>query len=533
MPRPFKVMLRRLTACVRQNGWPCKNSGRRWVALVALGVMAMTSLIRAAEFARPEELRIRDEWMRKNLSDPRGGSPFSFNYDGQASDNLLAGWPVKREARQLDPTRKQHTFVWSDPKTGLQVRCVAVEYADHPAIEWTVYLKNTGKQHTPILKDFEGLDSRFERSEGSEFTLHGIAGDWCTADSFRPYQIALGPKAVERRSPASSGKSCDGLKGWPYYNLQMPGGGVILAIGWPGQWRSLFERDAGSTVRMRAGQERTHLVLMPGEEIRTPLIAMLFWRGTDPVLAQNLWRRWYIAHNMPRVNGRTQQPIAQIQADGGEKAIDYVKSFLDAGIRPDICWRDAGAGNSTWYPSEGGPYKGKDAWLSTGTWDIDRTKYPNGFRPFSDWVHAHGMKFVLWFEPERVGDPTSWLGKNHPEWLLPGTSHGSLLNEGDPAALNWLIEHVDGMVKSQGIDWYREDMNGGGPLPAWRKQDAADRQGITETSTCKGTWRSGTNCAAGIPNYASTPAPPAGGATTWSRCAGRCLCCGATSSFRT
>jgi alpha-galactosidase len=36
------------------------------------------------------------------------------------------------------------------------------------------------------------------------------------------------------------------------------------------------------------------------------------------------------------------------------------------------------------------------------------------------------------------------------------------------------------MIKANGIDWYREDMNGGGPLPAWRNHDAADRQGITE-----------------------------------------------------
>jgi alpha-galactosidase len=96
------------------------------------------------------------------------------------------------------------------------------------------------------------------------------------------------------------------------------------------------------------------------------------------------------------------------------------------------------------------------------------------------------MKFLLWFEPERVGDPNSWLGKNHPEWLLPGTSHGSLLDEGNPVAWNWLVNHIDGMIKSQGIDWYREDMNGGGPLPAWRKNDGADRQGITENFYVQG-----------------------------------------------
>ena len=96
------------------------------------------------------------------------------------------------------------------------------------------------------------------------------------------------------------------------------------------------------------------------------------------------------------------------------------------------------------------------------------------------------MQFLLWFEPERVGDPNSWLGKNHPEWLMPGNSAGDVLNLGDPAALKWLIEHIDGMVKSQGLDWYREDLNGGNYGTAWRKHDAPDRQGITENLYVQG-----------------------------------------------
>ena len=433
-----------------------------------------------------DDLAKKDEWAAQNLLSEKNTPPFSFSYGGKSSAELLPAWPRKTVSNKLDANRTEHILTWTDVKSGLEVRCVVVDYSDYPAIEWTVYFKNTGAQDTPILKDIEGLDSRFERGAGSEFILRGIAGDWCAAESYQPYQIELGPNAVESRSPTPSGKSCDGRKGWPYYNLQIPGGGVILAVGWPGHWRSLFERDAGKNLRIRAGQEHTHLFLKPGEEIRTPLTALLFWRGTDAVAAQNIWRRWYAAHNMPRVNGRTQQPLAQIQVGGGEENIASVKSFLDAGIKPDICWRDAGAGGSTWYPSDGGPYKGNDAWLNTGTWDIDAAKYPRGFKPFSDWVHAQGMKFVLWFEPERVGDPKSWLGKNHPEWLLPGTSHGSLLNLGNPAALAWLIDHVDGMAKSQGIDWYREDMNGFGPLPAWRKNDVTDREGITENLYVQG-----------------------------------------------
>ncbi|MCL5096869.1 MAG: alpha-galactosidase [Candidatus Omnitrophica bacterium] len=438
------------------------------------------------DWAKAEDMPAMNQWATEHLLSERQELPFSFIYDGRPSARLLAGWPMTMRKDNLDPSRTQFTLVWHDPQTALEVKCVAVGYADYPAFEWTVFFKNTGTGPTPILKDIQGLDAHFEFGAKGEFVLNGIKGDWCAAESYEPYRLPLRTNTVNVFGPPSSGKSCDGPKGWPYYNLQMPGGGVILAVGWPAQWRSSFERDSANGLRIRAGQELTHLRLNPGDQVRTPLIALLFWQGTRIVPAQNLWRRWYIAHNMPRVHGQTQSPLTQIQVGGSEKDIAYVESFIEAGIKPDICWRDAGAGGTTWYPSDTGPYKGKDAWLNTGTWKIDPTKYPNGFRPFSDWIHAHGMKFVLWFEPERIGNPESELGRKPSAWQLPGTSHGALLNEGNPEALNWLINRVDGMIKSQGIDWYREDMNGAGPLPAWRRNDSADRQGITENLYVQG-----------------------------------------------
>jgi len=434
-----------------------------------------------------QELRTRDQWAKTHLLNRKPQLPFSFDYDGTSSGTLLTSWSKSSRQRSLDPVRTEHTLAWIDPKTGLEVRCVWVTYSDYPAIEWTVYLKNLGKSDTPILENIQGLDVRFHRGSAAEFVLNGIKGDWTVAESFQPYQVTLGPNAVKKFTPSNHlGKSTSGPEGWPYFNLQLGAGGLLMAVGWPGQWAAAFSRDATDGLRVLAGQELTHLSLKPGVEIRTPLIAMLFWEGKDLISAQNLWRRWYIAHNMPRTKGETQRAITQIQVGGGEPDIAQVKSVLEAGIHPDLCWRDAGAGGSTWYPSDMGPFKGADAWLNTGTWEMDPTKYPKGFRPFSDWVHGKGMQFLLWFEPERVGSMETWLGRNHPEWVLPCNAQGGILNEGDPAALRWLIEHVDSMIKTQGLDWYREDMNGDGPMPGWRKHDTANGQGITENLYVQG-----------------------------------------------
>lgn len=438
-----------------------------------------------------QEHSIAKQWALSQVFPDSAETPFSFVIGGEPASKAMRDWKRMDTARDLDAQRRERTRTWTDGRSGLQVRLVATEYAGHPVVEWTVWLKNTGTVDTASIEGIQGLDKTFDRDDTGEFVLHGVRGDSCLPESFRPYALKLGPDAVKRCSPPVagdkvSGKSSDGPDGWPYWNLQRPGGGIILAVGWPGQWEATFTREPERGLRVKAGQQLTHLVLKPGEEIRTPSITLLFWQGEDVVRAQNLWRSWYVAHVLPRIGGRPQPPTTQIQVDGSLANWPRVQAFIDAGIKPDICWRDAGGGN-TWYPSAGGPFtEPKKIWLNTGTWEVDTAKYPQGFKPFSDKVRANGMQFLLWFEPERVGDPNSWLGKNHPEWLMPGNSAGSVLNLGDPAALTWLIEHMDGMVKSQGLDWYREDLNGGNFGTAWRNHDTPDRQGITENLYVQG-----------------------------------------------
>ena len=255
---------------------------------------------------------------------------------------------------------------------------------------------------------------------------------------------------------------------------------MILAVGWPGQWAATFQRQADIGLHLFAGQEATHLYLKPGEEIRAPLIALLFWQGADSVRAQNIWRRWMFAHNLPRPGGKLPSPFYPFcdgawspglkTSEKGEK--EFIDALAREHVKIDDWWIDAG-----WYPC-------KKGWWQVGTWEPDPDRYPNGIRAVSDYVHARGMKLVLWFEPERVVKG-SWLAENHPAWLLTTEGDTQLLNLGNPEARTWATNHFDKLITEQGVDVYRQDFNMD-PLEYWRHNDTPDRQGITENLHVQG-----------------------------------------------
>ena len=373
-------------------------------------------------------------------------------------------------------TRTEHTLTYADPRSGLRVRCVAVLYRDFPTVEWTVFFRNAGPTDTPMLSDLRAIDVIWHRPPEGGFVLHHNVGSPCTPADYRPLQTVLGP-GEEKRFSAAGGRPTNSEL--PYFNIAWSGGGVIFVVGWPGQWAARFARDSAQSLLCQAGQELMHLKLHPGEEVRTPLVVLQFWKG-DRLRAENLWRRWMIAHNVPRPGG---QPFTTHFASTGGDLSDAARE-----IRLLDCWTrhrlplDYWIMDANWYPSGG-------SWTHTGTWEPDPVRFPHRLREVNDAAHARGTKTVVWFEPERV-QPGSWLWEKHPEWLLscpkeseqtPELGHcvNRLLDLGNPQARQWLLNHVDRMITQEKIDVYRQDFNIN-PLAYWRSNDPPDREGITE-----------------------------------------------------
>ncbi|MFA6241297.1 MAG: NPCBM/NEW2 domain-containing protein, partial [Candidatus Hydrogenedentales bacterium] len=402
-----------------------------------------------------------------------GVLPFNFAYNGKPFAEQAMTWMKKDVVHEADTDgeRTHFAITWVDPATKLEVQALAVSYKSYPVVEWSLNFKNAGSADTPIIENIQPLDVRMERGDRGEFTLHHARGSSCKQNDFEPLQTPLAANGTLRLA-SEGGRSTSGVM--PYFNIESTcNDGALVAVGWPGQWAADFKCDAANGLHLTAGQELTHFKLLPGEEVRSPLIAVQFWKG-DWIRSQNLWRQWMLAYGMTRPNGQPPQPQflasssrayeEMIKADSASQMM-FIDRFLEEGIKLDYWWMDAG-----WYVQQNG-------WPQVGTWEVDQKRFPGGLRPISDHAHAKGVKILVWFEPERVA-PGTWLTENHPEWIIGG-ANGGLLDFGNPDALDWVTNHVDKLITEQGIDLYRQDFNID-PLSLWRGRDAEDRQGISE-----------------------------------------------------
>ena len=458
-PRPLEVALHgapEFEIRVKDGG-----DGRGWdQALWAAAVV---------ELADGTTVRLQDlPWAPGPGANPYG---FSFRYNGTNSAGLLGQWSRQVREQKLEAQGQQREVTCRDTATGLEIRMESTVFSDFPAVEWVVQLKNTGTTNTPLLEDIQALDATLPAPAASACVLHWAKGAVASFDDFEPQQTLLKPGAKLRLEPGGGRSSSQVM---PFFNLEGGNGGVVAAIGWSGEWAAEFSCDARNQVSLRAGLERTHLVLYPGEAIRTPRLLLLFYQG-DRWQGQNLLRQFILAHHRPKLAG--QPLVAPITCGnwGGTSAevhLDNIKQIARERLPIDYYWIDA-----EWFGHGGWP-------VNVGNWEVKKDLYPAGFKPLSDALRQSGRELMLWFEPERVYRGTPWH-QAHREWLLDTGGDSLLLNLGNPEARKFLTDFISARIDEFGLGCYRQDFNID-PLPFWRAADAPDRQGMSEIRHIEG-----------------------------------------------
>lgn len=425
-------------------------------------------------------------WLDELAQQPlmRWEIPFSFVYGGKPSAEFLDKWKRRVQDQAVGDTnqQRQRILTLTDPETGLEVRAVATIYTDTPGVDWTLHFTNKGTKDTPLLEQVKAVDVTVRPGVSDQTPiLHRLRPD---SENWLPMDQPLANGQRIEFAPASGRSS---LGACPFFNLTWKGGGVITAIGWTGQWVAAVEHTNGG-VRVAAGMTNLRLKLHPGETIRSPRILQLYWSGDDPYRPYNLFRQTMLKHILPQIDGQPiSPPIAHLstafyEMDKGTEAdvLSHLKSIEGLGF--EYFWLDA--------------YYGRDDFPTVGNYVLpllrgfNLKRFPDGIKPVGEAVRRAGLKFLLWFEPERIC-PGTLIAKEHPEWVvLPPDGGWGMFNLAVPEARQYITDYLNTSIKEYGVNCLRIDnaVSYNGP---WETVDRAtpDRRGIAEIRYVEGLYR--------------------------------------------
>lgn len=421
-------------------------------------------------------------------------------FDGTYGEYPIAALDYENVRRVLRADRKdkENTHTAKCAFDGMEMRAEMRFFEDYNAVDWVLWLKNTDKRTSMPLKNICAADLFLPLGRDEKFFYEGINGDTCSAENFLPFSKRVNVGFREEIMPVG-GRSSDGS--FPFFELSDLSGGVIVAIGWTGQWKYGVERDE-SGVRLTVGVNGAEFCLEPDEEIRLNRVLLMGYSG-DKDAARVKFRRLMAKHFSPKdENGCLPTLPCAIQdfdrywlaekdwaTEKGQQ--NWINRASKLGCI-DTVWLDA-----AWY-------RGRFP-FGVGNYSF-RPGFPNGLRPNSDEARRRGMKYMLWFEPERVS-LGSEVEEEHPEWVIfTGTeprpdldavrasddvwewTPSGLFNLGVPDAEKYLAKKLIDFMCREGIQIYREDYNID-PLPYWREKDTPNRRGMTQIKYVMGFYR--------------------------------------------
>lgn len=251
----------------------------------------------------------------------------------------------------------------------------------------------------------------------------------------------------------------------PWFGLAGNGERVVLSLAWSGTWRAALR---GTTVGalVELGLTNSDVIVRQGRTVEFP-------HGLVQVTADSAAEqaRGMAAWVASRRGGRAFPALATynswfqfgIQIDDAlmRREID---AFANLG--GELFELDAG-----WYPALD-PKNRFDFTSGLGSWQVDRTRFPNGLRVLSDYAHARGLRFGVWVEPERVDRTTVGRSGGAEDRFLArenGQYQAGVANAQAPwaqiclaedAGWNWVRDRLFVFLDEARPDYLKIDMNG-------------------------------------------------------------------------
>jgi alpha-galactosidase len=326
----------------------------------------------------------------------------------------------------------------------------------------------------------------------AKYTLNYLTGRWAGEWTLNQEPVLAGARVIESR------RGSTGHQANPWFALQADdanedhGEVWFGALAWSGSWRITVERDQLDAVRVTGGFNPFDFgyVLHPGMSLETPV----FYGGYSAHGlggASRLLHHFELEHILPMAGSTA------VKTAGAEpKALtpklrpvvynswEATEFRVNEAGQMALAEKAAALGIDRFVMDDGWFGQRKDDHAGLGDWYVNQEKFPHGLKPLIDKVHALGMDFGLWVEPEMV-NPDSDLYRKHPEWVLnfkgrPETQQRNqlMLNLARPDVRTYILDFLDKLVTENDIAFLKWDYNRNWSEPGWDQVPPAEQKAV-------------------------------------------------------
>jgi alpha-galactosidase len=302
---------------------------------------------------------------------------------------------------------------------------------------------------------------------GDDYMLSYLTGHWGAEFTLQRELIRPGQRVLESR------RGSTGHQNNPWFAIsrgetQEEIGDVWFgALAWSGSWRFTIEQTQIKEVRVTGGFNPFDFgyKLAAGEKLSTPV----FYAGythSGMGEASRIMHRFELAKIVPQAPRPKVRPIIYNSWEATEMNVTEAGQMA-------LAEKAASLGVERFIMDDGWFGQRKDDHAGLGDWYVNSQKFPNGLKPLIDRVHALGMDFGLWVEPEMV-NPDSDLYRKHPDWVINFTGRPRtegrqqlLLNLARPDVREYVYNFLDKLLSDNQIAFLKWDYNRNWAEPGW------------------------------------------------------------------
>ena len=355
------------------------------------------------------------------------------------------------------------------------VRLFYHAYPEGVLARWS-HIENRGKETITVE---QASSATWNLPPRTDYQLSSLHGRWGAEWQLSTEPLHPGITVLESRRGSTSHQTNPWFAiGISSETTENAGPVWFGELGWSGSWRISVEGIHSDRVRITGGYNPFDFSypLAPGESLDTPkFYAGYTSHGNGE--ASRILHRFQRSEILPQRPNPKPRPVIFNSWEATEFNVDEAGQIA-------LAEKAAKLGVERMVIDDGWFGERKTDHAGLGDWYINPQKFPHGLKPIIDRVHALGMDFGIWVEPEMV-NPDSDLYRKHPDWAMnfPGRPRTEarnqlLLNLARPDVREYTFNWLDKLVTDNDIAFLKWDYNRNWSEPGWDAVPLAQQKEI-------------------------------------------------------